>query len=206
MHYLILHGTFGSNQGNWFPWLKEKLEEQKHTVTLPQFPIEDFEDMSAKGQSYVCNNQNLQNWLNYFESNVFPLIKDAIANNTLVIIAHSLAPLFCLDLIQKFNLKLKTAVFVAPFLELTTGYWQYDQINADFVSKSLDFNLIKRSIGQSFVYLSNNDPYVSLKTSQDFARAIGSKELLIEDAGHFNANFGYTTFPALLELLASLGN
>lgn len=204
MHYLILHGTFGTNQGNWFPWLKAKLEEQKHTVTLPQFPIEDYEDMTAKGQPYECNQQNLANWLSYFEINVLPIITEASKHNELVVIAHSSAPLFCLHLIQKFSIKIKTAIFVAPFFELTTGYWQYDQINGDFASANFDLQLIKNHIDQSYVYLSENDPYVPYKTAQKFARALGSKELLIKDAGHFNASFGYTSFPKLLEQLNTL--
>ena len=25
-NYIIIHGSFGSKDGNWFPWLKEQLE------------------------------------------------------------------------------------------------------------------------------------------------------------------------------------
>ncbi len=25
-NYIIIHGSFGSKDGNWFPWLKEKLK------------------------------------------------------------------------------------------------------------------------------------------------------------------------------------
>ena len=25
-NYIIIHGSFGSKDGNWFPWLKNKLE------------------------------------------------------------------------------------------------------------------------------------------------------------------------------------
>ena len=27
-NYIVLHGSFGSKDGNWFPWLEEQLENQ----------------------------------------------------------------------------------------------------------------------------------------------------------------------------------
>ena len=33
-NYIILHGSFGSKDGNWFPWLKKQLENKKYKVGL----------------------------------------------------------------------------------------------------------------------------------------------------------------------------
>ena len=46
-NYVIIHGSFGSKDGNWFPWLKSKLEGKD--VEVPQMPV-------------GVGNQNFENW------------------------------------------------------------------------------------------------------------------------------------------------
>ena len=48
-NYIIVHGSFGSCDGNWFPWLKQKLESKKLIVDVPQMPV-------------GVGNQNYENW------------------------------------------------------------------------------------------------------------------------------------------------
>ena len=38
-NYIILHGSFGSKDGNWFPWLKKELEDKNIKIDVPQMPV-----------------------------------------------------------------------------------------------------------------------------------------------------------------------
>ncbi len=48
-NYIIIHGSFGSKDGNWFPWLKNELEKDNKDVVVPQMPV-------------GVGNQNFENW------------------------------------------------------------------------------------------------------------------------------------------------
>jgi len=77
----IFHGTAGSPEGNWFPWLKEKLTNKGHNVIVPRFP-------TPEGESLVS-------WLKVLEE-----YKDLINQDT-IIIGHSKGGLFTLRVLEK---------------------------------------------------------------------------------------------------------
>ena len=85
-NYIIIHGSFGSKDGNWFPWLKEKLENNNKEVVVPQMPV-------------GVGNQNFENW-----SKVLDDLK--IDENT-TIIAHSIAPIFVCKYLITNKIKVK---------------------------------------------------------------------------------------------------
>lgn len=194
MDFLILHGSFGSSEGNWFPWLKSELEQLNHTVYLPQFPIDDYENYPDPKD----RQQSLANWLKAFEDTVLDKVKD----KELTIAAHSLSPLFTLHLIDRFDLHVSNAIFVAPFLSIPRNekFWQIDEANKTFYKQSFDFSKLKQKLPLSYCLFAEDDPYVPIEFAHTFSESINSQEIIFKTGGHLSASSGFDTFPLVLEL------
>lgn len=202
MKFLILHGTFGSKDGNWFPWLEGELVKLKQDVLNPQMPVDNYELAAAefkKTGTYIPKNQTLANWLAAFQTDILPWI----GKESVCVVAHSLSPAFMLSAITEYDLHVDTALFVAPFLQ-NLGIDIYDEINSNFYAKDFDFEAIKKRITNSYALCSTTDPYVSLDIAKNFAQLVGCNQILIKDADHMGS--ALTTFPLVLELCkASVG-
>jgi len=201
MKFVIFHGSFGSPEGNWFPQLKESLENIGQEVIVPQLPVEDWDTFTKTGSTTIPKNQNLQNWLKTFEK----LVKSFKKGEKLCFVGHSLGPLFILHVIEKYNIKLDSAIFVSPFLEKLGGMWQIDNINASFYKIDFDWKKLNRLIPVSYVLYSDNDPYVPKARSLEFAHKLGSSLVLVRGAAHMNINkiVNLNEFPLVLELCKS---
>lgn len=201
MKFLILHGSFGSSEGNWFPSLRDKLEMLNQKVVLPQFPVEDWAEMTSKGRSYVPVHQNLGNWMTFFEKNVYPDVK----NEKIVVAAHSLGPLFFLHLLDKFDLNVDAAILVSPFLFVPSNddLWQIDLVNAAFYKEDFDFAGLRGKISQSYVLYSDNDPYITVDKPLEFAQKLGSSTVQVMGGKHLDADANLKEFPLVLELCKS---
>jgi predicted alpha/beta hydrolase family esterase len=196
MKFLILHGTFGSKDGNWFPWLDKELSKLGHEAIRPQMPVDDY-DLAAeeyeKTGDFIPKNQTLNNWTNLFEKEILSAIKD----EELVFIAHSLSPAFVLNIVSKFNISLDSAIFVSPFIQ-NIGVPIYDQINVDFYKDGFDFDKIKTLIPHSYTLFSYNDPYIPQTIALDFASKINSNVITVKDGDHLGGVL--KEFPLVLEL------
>ena len=95
---IIIHGTEGSPNGNWFPWLKSELEKLGHRVFVPKFPTPE--------------NQSLENWLKTFKN------YEQYLDENSIVIGHSLGPAFLLSVIEKLERPIKCAFFIAGFTGL----------------------------------------------------------------------------------------
>ena len=93
-NYIIIHGSFGSKDGNWFPWLKEQLEGKDKKVEVPQMPV-------------GVGKQNFESWSNVLD-------KLTINENT-IIIAHSIAPIFVCKYLIINKITVKKLIFVCGF-------------------------------------------------------------------------------------------
>ncbi len=205
MHYNIMHGSFGSPEENWFRWLEKELINAGHSVTLDQYPVEAWDSFTEKGRDRANNEPSLQTlstWEDAFVEKTLPKIK---AEPT-VIIGHSLAPLFMLHMITKYNLKLKGMIAVSPFFTIPEDpkLWQFWAINKTFYYEAFDVDKIKNLIDDLHVVYGDDDPYVPQSELSRFAKTLNAKTHIVPGGGHCGSIF--KEFPLIQELSLSIVN
>ena len=177
---IIIHGTGGHPEENWFPWLKKELEKRGGQVFVPQFP-----NPQTPG---------LQAWLKEFEKYGAHFTSDTI------LIGHSLGGAFALRVLEKSKTKIRLAcIIAAPIGVLPIKYYQSDK---PFIEKPFDWEKIRKNCGGFAVFHSMDDPLVCVENGEVLALKLGVKPILLKNAGHFNSKAGYTKFKELLEVIA----
>ncbi len=171
----IIHGTGGSPNDNWFPWLKKELEKLGCKVFVPQFPTPE--------------NQTLENWLKVFKDYEQHTGEDCI------IVGHSLGVPFILNLFEKY--KAKAAFLVAGYIGLLGS--EFDEINHTITDRSFDWKKIKSNCKEFFVYCSDDDWAVPLEKAKQVSDKLGVKPKILHNAGHINQGSGFYEFEQLLE-------
>lgn len=179
----IIHGTKGSSGGNWFPWLRRELELLGHTVFVPDFPTPE--------------NQNLQSWMDAFEDYLH------LIDNDTILVGHSLGPAFLLSVLERIPEPVKAAFFVVGFIG-PLGLPEFDALNKTFTEKRFDWTTIRNNCKKFYVINSDNDPYVPLEKGKELAKNLKTEVMIIKNAGHINAESGFTKFPLLLEKIKQI--
>lgn len=174
--YVILHGSFGSNDGNWFPWLKKELQNRGKQVFVPQMPV-------------GVEKQNFESWSNELD-------KLAIDENT-VIIAHSIAPVFVCKYLVKNNIRVKKLIFVCGFNNYLGINPDYDTVNEPMYLDNLED--AKKYCDNIVCFYSDNDPYVRFDVEKQFADTIANKQIIIKGGGHINSESGFKKLEELLD-------
>lgn len=183
MKFIILHGTMGSPDGNWFPWLAKELDRLGQESIRPKLPTPE--------------GQNPDNWSK--------IIKDTIdsnrkSNDEIVLVAHSMSPWACCYYLACSDIKVKYAFFVAPFAEQIDSEEPYKSLIQPFVDGKINWDKVRENCKNIICFIGDNDPYVSLDVAKRFVKLSGAKQLIIvPNGGHLNEEFGYKTFPLLLE-------
>ena len=174
--YIILHGSFGSNEGNWFPWLKQELQNRNKEVFVPQMPV-------------GVGKQNFESWSNELD-------KLAIDEDT-IIIAHSIAPVFVCKYLIKNKIKAKKLIFVCGFNNYLGIDPNYDAVNKPMYLSNLED--VKKYCNDIVCFYSDNDPYVKYDIEKQFADAVANKQIIIKGGGHINSESGFDKFEEILD-------
>lgn len=172
----IIHGTGGHPQENWFPWLKNELENLGCKVTIPQFPTPE--------------NQTPKTWFGVFDRYKKDFNRDTI------LVAHSLGGAFALRILEASTIKIKATFLVAtPIGVRPIKNWDGNQ---PFIRQKFDWSKIKQNSEKFFVIHSEDDQMVSVGNGIELAKQVDAELFIEKNAGHFNAKAGYTKFELLL--------
>jgi len=112
MNYLVLHGSFGSPFGNWFPYLRSELEKRELTVYTPDMPT---------GVGY----QNYDNWSKVMDA----YVSAGVVNENTIVFAHSIAPIFICKYLVEHKIKVKRLILVCGFNNYLGINEEYDAVN-----------------------------------------------------------------------------
>lgn len=184
---LILHGTGGSSQENWFPWLKSQLEEHGFTVWCPDLPESDTPSI-LRYNEFILGNVDFQ------------------LDSETILIGHSSGAVAILGLLEALpsEMKVQSCYLVGSFKDDL----DWDALIELFI-QPFDFEKIKtRSLSWHFLH-SDDDPYCPLDHAEYLHSKIGGDLIVLPGQKHFSvgtAGEKYREFPHLLELIFADSN
>lgn len=179
-NYFIIHGSFGSSQENWFPWLEAEITRGGELCINLDYPT-------------GIGKQTYKNWEMVLNS-----VKRFI-NEESVFFCHSISCIFLIKYCIKNKIKIGKAIMVSGFNQLLGLDEDFDEVNCTMYTNYIkDF---KELCPKRICYFSKDDPYVPVKKLADFAKELNAETYIESNSGHFNTAAGYTEFKELLQYI-----
>jgi predicted alpha/beta hydrolase family esterase len=180
---IIIHGTGGEPNENWFPWLASKAREAGCEVVVPQFPTPDGQTPSS--------------WLTHLDNAVGSL------GPKTTLVGHSLGCALILRALERPGERIEASIFASGFIgELNNP--DFDPLNAPFFVDAFDWTTISQRAGAVEVFNGDDDPYVPLEKGRELASLLNAEPTVISKGGHLNTAAGFAEFPQLWEKLQAI--
>ncbi len=186
---VILHGTDGSPQGNWFPWLKKELEKHNFKTCTPQLPDANYPD--AKKYTHFLMNLGWD------------------FNSETILVGHSSGSVAALQLLQALPRQtiVKAVISVAACKD--NLQWRDEEKKLKLqglFEPELDYLMIRKK-ARKFIFIhSTDDPYCPPEHASYLAVKLQGELFMMTGEKHFNTETGdkYKEFPFLLEKILAL--
>jgi predicted alpha/beta hydrolase family esterase len=115
---LVVHGSYGSPDAYWLPWLRTRLEKAGISTVAPQFP-------TPEGQS-------LDSWRRVFDDEI------GTVGEGWMLFAHSLGVPFLFDVLERNKVPVEGLFVVSGFAGLL-DLELFDSVNRTFVDREFDW-------------------------------------------------------------------
>ena len=137
----------------------------------------------------------LEKWVNHLAELV------GIPDKETFFIGHSIGCQTILRYLQTINAPVGGAVFVAGWFDLhNLEDKETEEIAKPWLETPIDFEKIKKVLSKLTVLISSNDPYDALEQNKStFETKLNAKVIVVQNAGHFTEDDGFTELPKALE-------
>ena len=157
-NFILLHSFGGDAESNFFPWLKDELEKNGHSVFAPNLPN--------------TNNPNISEQVDYVLANT------KIDENT-IIVGHSLGGVVAMRLLEKANKKVAKVMFVDSFIRPEFADATKPEVE-NSQNWDMDFNKIK-SLADEFIVLADRDfTVIPRKQSLEMAKIFDARLAILK--------------------------
>ncbi len=176
---VILHGTDGKPDSNWFMWCKAELEKAGYEVWIPELP-----------NNHTPNRQVYNDFL----------LDRGWDFNSNLIIGHSSGAVSVLNLLMDGRCpRIKAACMVGVWANNEGTELDKEQFKYLFPAKGFDFELIK-SKTDNFIYVhGSDDPFCPIDQAKWLSSQTGGEFVTVPNGHHLGSV--RTQLPELIEAL-----
>ncbi len=171
---IILHGTNGKPDSNWFLWLKGELETRGYKVWVPALPGAEAPSMKRYMEFIFSSNWEF--------------------NSETVLIGHSSGSVAIYGILSRLPeaVQIKQAILVGTFKD-DLGWPNLKGL----YEEPLDYGKIKTKAEKFSLLHSDNDPHCPLSGAEFLAKELNGELTIIKGAEHFSIKNGGERFRKL---------
>jgi hypothetical protein len=187
---VILHGTDGAPDHNWFPWLKVQLEGKGYEVWAPELP-----------NNHTPNRQVYNDFL----------LSSRWDFTDNLVIGHSSGAVSVLNLLEDERCPhISTAILVSPWTDseranLGAAGFTIEIFKDLFPKGGFKLGLIKQKADNFLVIHGDNDPYCPLGQAETLARELDCDIIKVPNGLHLTQGAGFYELPWLTEAMKERG-
>ena len=186
MQVILIHGTFGNPYVNWFPWLAQKLEENKVKFISPNFPTPESQDYKS-----------WKKLLDYYDSK-------GLINESSIFIGHSCGSIFSARYMAEKKRKFLGLISTSGYNNFIEGDQYMRKLNESFYVEDSALSILKTSVIERHCFFGDNDPYIPQLYFKNFANVLNAKSHVVHNGGHLNSNAGFNKFDDLLKTVMDI--
>ncbi len=175
-----MHRWSGGPTDDWRPWLKVELEKLGYVVVIPSMPDTEV--------------PVIEKWVSHLESIV------GEANSDTYFVGHSIGCQTILRYLEKINVKVGGAIFVAGWFNLKNMEdVEIERIAEPWIKTPIDLVKIKAVLPKSTLIISDDDPFDCFEENREKFGKFVTNTLVIPRGGHLTAKDGFEELPQILE-------